>query len=56
MILNPAARVQILSEGAICYEASITAQGLPEPPSLRGSTLGTRTAEYKGCTWGMQVD
>ena len=31
------------------YEASITAQGLPEPLSLRGSTLGTRVAEHKGC-------
>ena len=27
-----------------------------EPSSLRGSTLGTRAAEYKGCNWGMQVD
>ena len=42
--------------GLIYYEASITAQGLPEPSSLRGSTLGTRTAEHKGCNWGMQVD
>ena len=31
------------------YEASITAQGLPEPSSLRGSTLGTITAKHKGC-------
>ena len=38
------------------YEASITAQGLPEPSSLRGSTLGTRAAEHKGCNWGMQTD
>ena len=42
--------------GLIYYEASITAQGLPEPSSLRGSTLGTRAAEHKGCNWGMQVD
>ena len=35
--------------GLIYYEASITAQGLPEPSSLRGSTLGTRAAEHKGC-------
>ena len=42
--------------GLIYYEASITAQGLPEPPSPRGSTLGTRTAEHEGCNWGMQVD
>ena len=34
----------------IYYEASITAQGLPEPSSLRGSTLGTRAAEHKGLT------
>ena len=42
--------------GALYYEASITAQGLPELSSLRGSTLGTRAAEHKGCNWGMQVD
>ena len=42
--------------GLICYKASITAQGLPEPSSLRGSTLGTRSAEHKGCNWGMQID
>ena len=41
--------------GLINYEASITVQGLPEPV-LRGSTLGTRAAEHKGCNWGMQVD
>ena len=35
--------------GLIYYEASITAQGLPELSSLRGSTLGTRAAEHKGC-------
>ena len=35
--------------GLIYYKASITAQGLPEPSSLRGSTLGTRAAEHKGC-------
>ena len=56
MILNPPARVRILSGGSIYYEASITAQGLPEPSSLWGSTLGTRAAEHKGCNWGMQVD
>ena len=32
--------------GLIYYEASITAQGLPGPSSLRGSTLGTRAAEH----------
>ena len=42
--------------GLIYYKASITAQGLPEPSSLRGSTLGTRAAEHKGCNWGMQID
>ena len=35
--------------GLIYYKASITAQGLLEPSSLRGSTLGTRAAEHKGC-------
>ena len=35
--------------GAIYYEASITAQGLPEPSSLRGSTLGTRAAVTGAC-------
>ena len=40
----------------VYYEALITAQGLPEPSSLRGSTLGTRAAEHKGCNWGMQID
>ena len=42
----------------IYYEASITA-GLTraaEPSFLRGSTLGTRAAEYKGCNWSMQID
>ena len=36
--------------GPIYYEASITAQGLPEPSSLRGSTLGTRSAEHMAVT------
>ena len=30
--------------------------GLPEPSSLLGNTLGTRSAEHKGCNWGMQID
>ena len=42
--------------GLIYYKASITAQGLPESSSLRGSKLGTRAAEHRGCNWGMQVD
>ena len=42
--------------GLIYYKASITTQGLSEPSSLRGSTLGTRAAERKGCNWGMQID
>ena len=42
--------------GPIYYQASITAQDLPEPSSLWGSTLGTRAAEQKGCNWGMQID
>ena len=56
MILNPAARVSNPKRGLIYYKASITAQGLPEPSSLRCSTLGTRAAEHKGCNWGMQID
>ena len=42
--------------GSIYYEASITAQGSSEHSSLRGSALGTRATEHKGCYWGMQVD
>ena len=42
--------------GLIYYEDSITDQGVPEPSSLRGSTLGIRAAEHKGCNWGMQID
>ena len=42
--------------GLIYYKALITAQGLLEPSSLRGSKLGTRAAEHKGCNWGMQID
>ena len=42
--------------GPIYYKALITAQSLPEPSFLRGSTLGTRAAEHKGCNWGMQID
>ena len=41
--------------GLIYYEAPITAQGLPEPSSLRGSTLGTRAAEHKGCNWACKL-
>ena len=33
----------------------ITAQGLPEPSSLRGSALGTRAAEHKGCNWACKL-
>ena len=42
--------------GPIYYKALITAQGLPEPSSLRGCILGTIAAEHKGCNWGMQID
>ena len=42
--------------GLVYYKASITEQGLREPTSFRGSTLGTRAAEHKGCNWGMQID
>ena len=41
--------------GLIYYKASITALGLPEPSSLRGSTLGTREAEHKGCNWACKL-
>ena len=42
--------------GLIYYEAPITAQGLPEPSSLRGSTLGTRAAEqHKSCNWAWKL-
>ena len=41
--------------GLIYYEAPITAQGLPEPSSLWGSTLGTRAAEHKGCNWACKL-
>ena len=34
--------------GLICYMASIIAQGLPKPSSLRGIALGTRAAEHEG--------
>ena len=54
MILNPAAWNP--EWGLIYYKASITAQGLPESSSLRGSALGTRLAEHKGCNWDVQVD
>ena len=37
--------------GPIYYEASITAHDLPEPSSIRGSTMGIRGAEHKGCNW-----
>ena len=39
----------------IFCEARSTVQGSPEPSSLR-SRLGTRTAEYEDCNWGMQID
>ena len=42
--------------GLIYYNSWITAQDLPEPSSFRGSTLGTRAADYKGCNWGLQID
>ena len=41
--------------GLIYYEAPITAQGSPEPSSLRDSTLGTRAAEQKGCNWACKL-
>ena len=41
--------------GLIYCKDSIPAQSLPEPPSLRSSTLGTRAAEHKGCNWACKV-
>ena len=41
--------------GAIYYKASITAQGSPEPSSLRGSTLSTRAAEHKNGNWACKL-
>ena len=43
--------------GLIYFKASITAQDIPEPSSLRGSTLGTRAAEHnhKGCNWARKL-
>ena len=35
----------------IFYEARSTAQGLPEPSSLRGSTLGTSPVEHQDSDW-----
>ena len=47
MILNPAARVRILSGAIIYCKALIIAQGLPEPSSLRGSTSVTEQLNLK---------
>ena len=41
--------------GLIYYEAPITAQGIPEPSSLRVSTFGIRAAEHKGCNWACKL-
>ena len=35
----------------IFYEARSTAQGLPEPSSLQGSTLGTSPVEHQDSDW-----
>ena len=40
---------------SVYYKASIAAHGLPEPSSLRGSTLGTRAAEHKGYNWACKL-
>ena len=42
--------------GLIYNETSINAHGLPEPSSLQGNTLGTRTAKHKGYNWDMHID
>ena len=49
MILIPVARVRILS-GGLYYKASISAQGLPEPSSLRGSTSVPEQLNIKAVT------
>ena len=41
--------------GLIYYKAPITVQGIPEPSSLQGNTLGTRAAEHKGCNWACKL-
>ena len=35
----------------IFYEARSTAQGLPEPSSIRGSTLDTSPVEHQDSDW-----
>ena len=45
-----------LERETIYYEALITALGLPEPSSLRGSTLSTRAAKHKGCSWACKLN
>ena len=44
--------------GLIYYKVSITAQGLPEPSSLRGSSLHwvTEQLNINVVNWGIQVD
>ena len=55
-ILNPAARVRVLSRGKYTIRLRSLHRAYPEPSSLRDSTLGARAAEQQGCNWGMQVD
>ena len=59
MILNPAARVRNPEWGDnILWEASITAQGLPEPSTPSGVVHWVpEQLNYKvGCNWALQVD
>ena len=35
----------------VFYKARSTAQGLPEPSSLRGSTMGTSPVEHQDSDW-----
>ena len=37
------------------YNVSITAGLIPEPSSLRSSSLGTRAAEHKDCNWACKL-
>ena len=55
MILKPGRPCSNPEWGPIYYKASVTAQGLPEPSSLRGSTLGTRAAEHESCNWACKL-
>ena len=52
---RPGSNPECQCVGLIYFKASITAQGLSEPSSLRGSTLDTSAAEHKGCNWACKL-